>query len=391
MDKDGVARISQEPVRKEENVRRMLPTPCLFVLGLLLPALAARAQELQVEIVQPPMPFLTADTGSIDRKIEPSGVEPIGNGKLLLVADDKNGSLVVVEGATGQVKQSLQLSTFDTRPKWEALARDDQGAYYVIGSHFVEEPAEEGAQKNVKDVSRLFRFRLRSDGPNGGLLVIDPESTIEWDITDALAVEGYHRDPLKNEVNIEGLTVRILRDEAGHVTLRELVIGLREPHNPVRVYAADITTIPAPNAKLSLIPLFRFHAGRREGVLSQLSSIDYLSAWNGFFILTSTEDKNNRHYGNTLWFLSDEKILASRPAEVQPDKLKLVDLQLVEPEKVWVFGVGVKAEGLCVLSEEPAGDGKARRGRLAIVYDNDTAKTGHLGLLQFITLLRWPE
>jgi hypothetical protein len=208
----------------------------------------------------------------------------------------------------------------------------------------------------------------------------------------ALAVEGYHRDPLKNEVNIEGLTVRTLRDKAGHVTLRELVIGLREPHNPVRVYAADITTIPAPNAKLPLSPLFRFHAGRREGVLSQLSSIDYLSAWNGFFILTSTEDKNNRHYGNTLWFLSDEKISASQPADVQPDKLKLVDFQLVEPQKVWLFGVDVKAEGVCVLSEEAVSSGSpARRARLALVYDNDTSKTGNPGALQFVTLLRWPE
>jgi hypothetical protein len=371
---------------------RILPAPYVSLLGLLLPTLAVGAQEVQVEIVNPPMHFRAAGTRLEDKKIEPSGMEPIGDGKLLLVADDKNGSLVVVEAATGQVKQLLQLSTFDTRPKWEALARDDQGAYYVIGSHFVEEPAEEGAQKNVKDVSRLFRFRLRSDGPDGSLLIIDSESTIEWDITDALAVEGYHRDPLKNEVNIEGLTVRTLRDKAGHVTLRELVIGLREPHNPVRVYAADITTIPAPNAKLPLSPLFRFHAGRREGVLSQLSSIDYLSAWNGFFILTSTEDKNNRHYGNTLWFLSDEKISASQPADVQPDKLKLVDFQLVEPQKVWLFGVDVKAEGVCVLSEEAVSSGSpARRARLALVYDNDTSKTGNPGALQFVTLLRWPE
>jgi hypothetical protein len=207
-----------------------------------------------------------------------------------------------------------------------------------------------------------------------------------------LAAEGYHRDPRKNEVNIEGLTVRTLRDKAAQVTRRELVVGLREPYGPVRVYASDITQLPASNAKLPLKPLFRFDAGRRDGVTSQLSSIDYMPEWNGFFILTSTEDRSNRYHGNTLWFLSDEKISASRPAQLPADKIKLSDLPLVEPKKVWLFGPDVKAEGVCVLSEELASSGNpVRRARLALVYDNDTTKTGNPGALQFVTLLRWPE
>ena len=207
-----------------------------------------------------------------------------------------------------------------------------------------------------------------------------------------MAAEGYHRDPRKNEVNIEGLTVRTLRDKAGQVTLRELVVGIREPHNPIRVYASNITQLPAPNAKLALSPLFRFYAGERGGILSGLSSIDYMPAWNGFFILTSTEDRSNRYHGNTLWFLSDEKISASRPAQLPPDKIKLGDLRLVEPQKVWLFGLDGKAEGVCILSEEAASSGsQVRRARLALVYDNDTAKTGNSGALQFVTLLRWPE
>jgi hypothetical protein len=152
----------------------------------------------------------------------------------------------------------------------EDLAHDDEGAYYVIGSRFVEQPTEDGAQKRLMAVPRLLRFRLRSDGAGGTPFVIDSESIIEWDIGDALAAEGYHRDPRKNEVNIEGLTVRTLRDKAGQVTLREPVVGLREPHNPIRVYASNITQLPAPNAKLALSPLFRFYAGERGG-----SSQDY--------------------------------------------------------------------------------------------------------------------
>ena len=97
--------------------------------------------------------------------------------------------------------------------------------------------------------------------PGGTSFVIDSESIVEWDIGDALAAEGYHRDPRKNEVNIEGLTVRTLRDKAGQVTLRELVVGLREPHNPIRVYAADITQLPAPNAKLAIAPSLQVRCG----------------------------------------------------------------------------------------------------------------------------------
>ena len=373
---------------------RILPASCVTFLALvpLFPTLAVKAQEVQVEIAQSPIPFLTADTGREDRKIEPSGVATIGDGSLLLVACDKNACLSVVEAATGRIKQSFSLGVFNTRPKWEDLAHDDEGAYYIIGSRFVEEPAEDGAQKRLLAVPRLLRFRLRNDGAGGTSFVIDSESIIEWDIGDALAAEGYHRDPRKNEVNIEGLTVRTLRDKAGQVTLRELVVGIREPHNPIRVYASNITQLPAQNAKLVLSPLFRFYAGERGGILSGLSSIDYMPAWNGFFILTSTEDRSNRYHGNTLWFLSDEKISASRPAQVPPDKIKLADLRLVEPQKIWLFGLDGKAEGVCVLSEEAASSGsQARRARLALVYDNDTAKTGNPGALQFVTLLRWPE
>jgi hypothetical protein len=76
---------------KDKKMGRILLASCVLFLGLLelLPTLAVRAQDVQVEIVQPPMRFLTADTGREDRKIEPSGVAPIGDGSLLLVACDK--------------------------------------------------------------------------------------------------------------------------------------------------------------------------------------------------------------------------------------------------------------------------------------------------------------
>jgi hypothetical protein len=342
--------------------------------------------------VQTPIRFLSVDTGQENKKIEPSAVEPIGDGKLLLVADDENKNLIVVETLTGRIKQQLKLSNFDKKPKWEAMARDLEGAYYVIGSHSVKDPAEEDAQQKLKDRSRLFRFRLKSDGADGTPLTIDEASVVEWNIMDALAIEGYSSDPSKNKVKIEGLAVRTLQDVAKSTTVRELVIGLRQPDEPVRVYVADITQLPVPNASLTLRPLFRFYAGNREGVRSQLSSIEYLPTWSGFLILTSTEDTSNNFHGNTLWFLPDEKISAASPANPQLDKLKLSDLQLLEPQKVWVFGVNSKVEGLCILSEEAGSDKiQTRHARLALVYDNDTETTGIAGSLQFLTLIRWPK
>src|SRR4029450_9029571 len=98
-------------------MRRILASFTLvFGLVVLLPALAVRAQSVKVEFVEPPMRFLTADTGREDREIEPSGVAPIGDGSLLLVACDKNACLSVVEAATGRIKQSFSVGVFDDSP-----------------------------------------------------------------------------------------------------------------------------------------------------------------------------------------------------------------------------------------------------------------------------------
>lgn len=170
---------------------------CALFVGLLtlIAGPVARAQEVQVEVAQAPMGFTvanteTSDTGWEDKTIEPSGVVPIGDSSLLLVACDKNENLIVVEAATGRVKQWLGQVTLDKRPKWEDLAYDDEGTLYVVGSRLFEDRAEVGAQKKLMAVARLLRFRLRSVGADGTSLVIDPESIDRWDISEALAAEG---------------------------------------------------------------------------------------------------------------------------------------------------------------------------------------------------------
>ena len=61
-------------------------------------------------------------------------------------------------------------------PKWEGMARDAEGNYYIIGAH-VGKTDEERASKSV-----LLRFRLKdSDQP-----AIDDASVVRWNIARSL-------------------------------------------------------------------------------------------------------------------------------------------------------------------------------------------------------------
>ena len=93
--------------------------------------------------------------------LEASGVEPIGDGRLLLVAHDKKVPLRVIETATG--RQVGPLLTCDRFPaetpkssKWEGMARDSEGNYYLVGSH-------SGKTQGERDEhAKLIRFRLKT-------------------------------------------------------------------------------------------------------------------------------------------------------------------------------------------------------------------------------------
>ena len=117
---------------------------------------------------------------------------------------------------------------------------------------------------------------------------------------------------------------------------RELVIGLRQPDDLVRTFVADITVPPAPEAEIALTRLFAFDPGEREGVRSQLTSLEYLPVWKGFLVVTATEDDQNAFHGNTLWFVPDDHIAQGNGSSILA-------------EKIWTFEAAMKAEGLCVL------------------------------------------
>jgi hypothetical protein len=155
---------------------------------------------------------------------------------------------------------------------------------------------------------------------------------------------------------------------------RELVIGLRQPDDLVRAYSCDITSAPSENGELTLSRLFAFDAGEREGVRCQLTSLEYLPAWNGFLVVTATEDEQNAFHGNTLWFVPDARIAQGNGSTVQADKL-------------WTFEVAMKAEGLCVLPQV-AGESSSDTVRLLITYDNDPHATHIPSRFQLVNLHR---
>ncbi|HWE39455.1 MAG TPA: hypothetical protein VG406_23085 [Isosphaeraceae bacterium] len=339
------------------------PTRSVLAFAFLVLAGVARGDEIKVDSATFPRPFLAgANEGDVEGVIEASAVEPIGDGKLLLVAHDKQPGLRVVEASTGRlVGPPLPCDGFPEGarrdPKWEGMARDSCGHYYVVGAH----SGKDDAQRNPRTYA--LRFRLKGgDSPT-----IDPESVRTWRPDDALIkalrAEGLDAAAVARR-KIEGLAVR----EHGGRTL--LVFGLREPDDLVRAFAADITAAPPNGGSLTLTRLFTFRPGTREGVRSQLTSLDYLPAWGGFVVVTATEDKQNAFHGNTLWFLADDRIPPSG---------------LAEPVAFHVFEAAMKAEGLCTL---PGATPSAAR--LLVTFDNDPHATHIPSRFQVLTVSRHP-
>ncbi len=327
-------------------------------------AVSARGDEIVVESASARTPILAADPApgrdGLDPKIEASAVEPIGEGSLLLVADDKTPGLVVVDRRTGRrVGSPLSLGQAaegPIAPKWEGMARDGE-TFYVIGSHSGKKAAERRAH------ARLVRFRLASTQPPA----IDASSVETLDLATSLAeVEGFRPEgesKADDPVKIEGLTIRPTARG------RELCIGLRKPNATIRAYAADLPESPGQHSPLKLRRLFDFEDAPVGEVRRELGSLEYCPEWKGFFVVTLCEDEANHFDENVLWFLPDSDIASTG---------------LSKPTKVWAFARGFKCEGLAVLPAKP----DAPKLDLILSFDNDAATTKMPSLVQTITLGR---
>jgi hypothetical protein len=325
----------------------------------IMPAL--RADDLRLEQVSLPAPLW--DGGKVNVVIEASGVEPIGDGSRLLVAHDKDPALFVVDTKSGRILgDALNSAHFpkknDAGPKWEGMARDSDGNYYLIGAH----NGKDDAERTTKSV--LIRFRV-TDGDSPA---IDDASIVHFHVAraleSALKADGLTPEQIGKR-KVEGLTIRE-RKNAGGSMQRELLIGLREPKDKVRVYGADITAAPSPDAELELKPAFAFTAEPREGEASELTSLEYVPALSGALVVTASEDAANAFHGNTLWFVPDGETSGA--------------------QKIATFEVAMKAEGLAVLGADRS-DGRTTV-KLLITYDNDAHATHIPSRFQTATLVQ---
>ena len=282
---------------------------------------------------------------AFETDIEPSAVEPIGTGKFLLVANDKHAELLIVDAQTKAIADNkLSLLSPDAgNPKWEAMAKDGND-YYIVGNNCL----------------CLLRFSLKSE---------DEEKAANIAIK-----EPPKRFPLQkiSGGRIEGLAVWV-NDKSE----KELVFGVRDEPGlkTIRTYRAKITD----NPDLSLVGFFTFSTKKTktQPVEWHLSSIEYVQALDGFLIITSTEDMENKFYGNKLWFVSREKLRAAQPNS-SDSKFKDTTTVMIESE---VFEPMMKAEGLAILQSN-----ENKKLKIVIVFDNDYSKTHKTAKLIFVDL-----
>jgi hypothetical protein len=342
------------------RLKAALFAPLIFAMIGVAPARTV-ADEYRLESATLPAPLLDGD--KVNVVIEASAVEPLGDGGRYLVAHDKHPALFVVEAGSGRILGApLSSPHFPALngggPKWEGMARDGEGNLYLIGA-YTGKTDEERATKSV-----LIRFRLsEGDSP-----AIDDGSIVRWDIGRSLEAvlksEGLPPQEVAKR-KVEGLTIRELKNTDGSLR-RELLVGLRAPTDRVRVFLADITSTPSPDAELELRPAFSFPSEPREGQVSELTSLEYVPALAGSLVVTASEDESNAFHGNTLWFVSDADTSHAR--------------------KIATFEVAMKAEGMAVLGVEK----KAERTdvKLLFTYDNDAHATKIPSRFQTATLVR---
>jgi hypothetical protein len=329
--------------------------------SLCLLAPFANAGDLRLEATTLPVPLL--QDGKVNVVVEASGVEPIGDGQRLLVAHDKDPALFIVDTESGRIMgEPITSPRFPKKneagPKWEGMARDSEGNFYLIGAH----NGKTDQERSTKNV--LIRFRLKEgDSP-----AIDDASVTTWNVARsleaALKAEGLAPEEVAKR-KVEGLTIREQKAAGGSIR-RELFIGLREPKDKIHVFVADISSTPSPDAELELKPAFTFPADPREGQASELTSLEYAPALGGFLVVTASEDTANVFHGNTLWFVADG--------------------ETTRAQKVATFEVAMKAEGLAILGAEK--DGPRTAVKLLITYDNDPHATHIPSRIQKATIVR---
>ena len=289
--------------------------------------------------------------------IEPSGVEAIGDGTYLLVADDNTRDLLIVEKQTGKIlRTNLAIPGLNRNPDWEAMAKDGED-FYLIGSKGL-----------------LFQFRLNEQEKDWSKIQVTSAKELIISNFNVVKTELKGRRP-----EIEGLAIYV-NDQK-----KELVVGIRERQavDP-RTAAIHFFRAQIVEAGLTLKPFFKFDASNpavpgAADVPWHLSSIEHVPDWNGFLVMTTTEQAD-RYYGSLLWFVPDAQLNQNSDApgpfrSVVPTKSKVFQESLPGGRP------GIKAEGLAVFSNTDSKQAKQTVSAV-IVFDNDARVPSALVLVE---------
>ncbi len=297
--------------------------------------------------------------------IEASGVEPIGDGRRLLVAHDKDPALYIVDVESGRILgEPITSPRFPKKnevgPKWEGMARDAEGNFYLIGAHNGKTD-EERATKNV-----LIRFRLK----DGDSPAIDDASIVTWHVARsleaALKSEGLPPEEVAKR-KVEGLTIREQKTADGLGPSRALHRPARARRTRSTSSSADIThsTVARRRARAQARVCLPGRAARRRRPRSSPRSNTcprWAASW-------SSRRRKTRRTPST-----------ATPSGSSPTA------KPAGPSKVATFEVAMKAEGLAILGVEKAGPRTAVK--LLITYDNDPHATHIPSRFQTATLVR---
>ena len=289
--------------------------------------------------------------------VEPSGVAPIGDGTYLLVADDNTRDLLIVEKQTGKIlRTNLVIPGLNRNPDWEAMAKDGED-FYLMGSKGL-----------------LFRFRLNEQEKDWSKIQVTAAKELLISNFDLVKTELKGRKP-----EMEGLAIYV-NDQK-----KELVVGVRERQGvdprtaAIHFFAAEIV-----EAGLTLKPFFKFEATEpavpgAADVAWHLSSIEHVPDWNGFLVMTTTEQAD-RYYGSVLWFVSESQLKQNSTAQ-SPFRTVVPTKSKVFQEALPGGRPGIKAEGLAVLSNMDSKQAKQTLSAV-IVFDNDSRTPSALLLVE---------
>ena len=272
------------------------------ILGTMALAPAfAHADDLRLESTSLPAPLL--EDGKVNVVVEASALEPIGDGRRLLVAHDKDPALYVVDIGTGRILgEPITSPRFPKKneggPKWEGMARDSEGNFYLIGAHNGKTDAGASNQERPDSVS-----------PQGQRSARD-RRCLDHDMARRPFAGG--RPEGRRTRRRRGRQAKSRRPDDPRTENR---LTARPAASCLSAFAsrktrstsssADISACPLPDAELELKPAFAFPAEPREGQASELTSLEYVPALGGFLVVTASEDTANAFHGNTLWFVAD--------------------------------------------------------------------------------------